>query len=121
MASGGNVIIHDREKNIEQYKLLIATFADNVEGSVYHYTNAKALRGIIANNELWLSNTLFVNDRTECNALWSDPDLFDEGELSNRFVIDDWEHSLRSQSAERDFILPRLARSLRSKCRRQIV
>ena len=32
---------------------------------IYHYTTLKALKGIIENNQLWLTNTMYQNDRYE--------------------------------------------------------
>ena len=41
---------------------------DRITGSIYHYTNAKAFKGIIESNEIWMTNALFVNDKTELRA-----------------------------------------------------
>ncbi len=38
---------------------------DNNIGCKYHYTTIKALRGIISNNTLWVSNAMFLNDKSE--------------------------------------------------------
>ncbi len=34
-------------------------------GCKYHYTTIKALRGIVENNNLWVSNAMFLNDKSE--------------------------------------------------------
>jgi hypothetical protein len=35
------------------------------DGSLYHYTNAEGLKGIIENNELWATSAYFLNDSAE--------------------------------------------------------
>ena len=35
---------------------------DEDEGLVWHYTNGTALQSILLKNELWASNTAFMND-----------------------------------------------------------
>ncbi len=87
----------DRERELEQYECLFKTFTDPLEGTeiIYHYTSANGLRGIVGSHELWLSNTAFVNDTTECEALKSEEDLFDENDFSNRYVKEAWSNYLK--------------------------
>lgn len=75
------------EKN-DQFSDLMDAFGDDVKGigTVYHYTSAEGLRGIIENAEIWLTNTKFVNDTTECRALWQLTGLFGAGKLTNPYV-----------------------------------
>jgi hypothetical protein len=82
----------DRERLLEQYECLNKTFTDPLEGieTIYHYTSANGLRGIVGRHELWLSNTAFVNDTTECKALKSEEDLFDKNDFSNPQVKERW-------------------------------
>lgn len=84
--------MYDRERMLEQGEGLIKTFTDPLEGieTIYHYTSANGLRGIVGSHELWLSNTAFVNDTTECKALKSEEDLFDEKDFSNPYVKEAW-------------------------------
>src|ERR1039458_6661183 len=65
-------------------------FADPCRGTIYHYTNAEGLRGIVDKHEIWMTNTAFVNDPTECKALSNAKDLFAETDLSNEFVKKAW-------------------------------
>ena len=81
----------NHEQKIEQYKRLIKTFTDPLEDDlIYHYTSEEGLRGILTNHEIWLTNTAFVNDTTECKALKSKKDLFDEEDFSNPDVKKAW-------------------------------
>jgi len=86
----------DREKSFEQYKRLIKSFADPCKGIIYHYTSAEGFRGIVERNEIWLTNTEFVNDPTECKALQTERDLFSEGELTNDLVKHAWDEFIKS-------------------------
>jgi len=60
---------------LSQYTELIEMFGDpfKIDQTVYHYTSAEGLKGIIENGEIWLTNTAFVNDTTECRAFWDLP------------------------------------------------
>ena len=75
-----------------QYENLREAFAYPCEGIICHYTSADGLRGIIDNHELWLTNTEFVNDTTECKALRDQKGLLDKyfSNISNKYVIDRW-------------------------------
>lgn len=90
----------DRERMLEQYECLFKTFTDPLEGTetIYHYTSANGLGGIVGSHELWLSNTAFVNDTTECKALKSKEDLFDEKDFSNPHVKEAWFKYLKSDT-----------------------
>lgn len=87
----------DRERKLEQLKHLFKTFTDPLVGTetIYHYTSADGLRGIVGSNELWLSNTAFVNDITECKALISEKELFDKKDFSNPQVKEKWFNYLK--------------------------
>ena len=85
------MLMDKRKKRIEQFKSLVRAFADPCEGTIYHYTSAEGLRGIVENHEIWLTNTVFVNDTTECKALKNEEDLFAENEFTNSFVREQWE------------------------------
>jgi hypothetical protein len=41
-----------------------------LDETVYHYTSAEGLRGIVTSGEIWLTNAAFVNDTTECRLFW---------------------------------------------------
>jgi len=80
--------------DIERLKKLIKAFADPLEGvdTIYHYTSAEGLRGIIESSEIWLTNTEFVNDKTECKVLQKEKEQFSNRDFSNEYVKEWWEH-----------------------------
>ncbi|MFZ5453023.1 MAG: DUF2971 domain-containing protein [Thermodesulfobacteriota bacterium] len=78
------------DDRIKKYENLIRAFADRCDGIIYHYTSCEGFRGIIENSEIWLTNTEFVNDTTECKALQEKKDLFSDDEFENDFVRDAW-------------------------------
>ncbi len=63
-------------------------FADPLEGvdTIYHYTSLEGLKGIIETHEIWLTNTEFVNDTTECKALSKIDGLLDK--VKNPYLKD---------------------------------
>jgi hypothetical protein len=83
----------NRAKMLAQFRKLIDAFSDPIETdeTIYHYTSAEGLRGILDSNEIWLTNTEFVNDTTECKALEQKKDLFAAGDLTNEHVRKAWE------------------------------
>jgi hypothetical protein len=83
----------DRKQHLKQVNDLIKTFADPCDGIIYHYTSARNFQGIVESGEIWLTNTDFVNDTTECKALLKETDLFGDDELSfNRYVKEHWQN-----------------------------
>ena len=82
----------DRQQHLKQVAELRKTFVDPCDGLIYHYTSVEGFKGIIETSELWLTNTEFVNDTTECNTLQKEKNLFGKEELSfNRYLIKQWE------------------------------
>jgi len=76
--------------DFEAVQNLIKGFADPCDKIIYHYTSAEGLMGIIGNNEIWLTNTAFVNDTSECKAL---KQKFKDQEIpsfTNNDVKDHW-------------------------------
>lgn len=97
----------DREKRIEQLKKLLETFADPGDGTIYHYTSAPGFQGIIENRELWLTNTEFVNDITECKMLQEEAKngLFNEEELSfNKYLKERWKDFICGKESNNYYI-----------------
>lgn len=84
----------ERQQKLNQFNNLMAAFADPIDDVIYHYTTDEGLRGIIENSELWLTNTAFVNDTTECKALQQEKDVFTESDLNNSKVKDSWKNYL---------------------------
>lgn len=93
---------NNRTKCIEQYKGLIKSFADPCNEVIYHYTSAEGLRGIIENNEIWLTNVAFVNDTTECRALQEENNLFVECEFTNKYVKNYWKRFTQDSPINKD-------------------
>jgi hypothetical protein len=81
----------DRKEYLKQFENLINAIADKCEGIIYHYTSSNGLLGIIENSELWLTNTAFVNDTSECKALIEEMNLSHDVRFSNKHVIEAWE------------------------------
>jgi hypothetical protein len=96
----------DREEHFRQVDKLIGTFADPCVGTIYHYTSTEGLQGIIESGEIWLTNTKFVNDTTECNALRQEKDLFGKDELSfNRYVNKWWDRFSKDKSQRNNYYI----------------
>lgn len=80
-----------------QFGDLYNAFADRFSSDdiIYHYTSAEGLRGIVADGEIWLTNTAFVNDTTECRAFWSlrTDDVLGSGSFPNKHVEERWKSS----------------------------
>jgi hypothetical protein len=82
---------------MSQYGDLVDAFADHFDAgeTLYHYTSAEGLKGIIASSEIWLTNTAFVNDTTECRAFWSlrTDDILGNDRFPNKYVEEWWRRS----------------------------
>jgi hypothetical protein len=83
------------EDLIKQWADLAKAFDDPFKAgeTVYHYTSAEGFRGIVASSEIWLTNTAFVNDTTECRAFGSlgRDDVLGSGPFPNEHVEKKWE------------------------------
>lgn len=78
----------------EQLKRLIQAFSEPYEGTVYHYTSADGVTGIIDKHEIWMSNTAFMNDTTELNMLQNAKALFQDSDFVNEAVKHEWWETL---------------------------
>lgn len=76
--------------NYDQYKKLIQAFSDPATGTIYHYTTADGVAGIIDKHEIWMSNTAFMNDSTELKMLSHSKDLFKDSDFINETVREEW-------------------------------
>lgn len=56
---------------------------DRVSGTIYHYTTAKGFEGIVKSKEIWMTNALFVNDKTELRASFEADDIFKDIQFNN--------------------------------------
>jgi hypothetical protein len=69
-----------------EYDLLIKLMHEISEprkGTVYHYTTAEGVAGIIGNHEIWMSNTAFMNDTTELRMLQNTPSILRKNDFTN--------------------------------------
>jgi len=100
------VPMNDREQHLKQVDELIKTFADPCEEITYHYTTVESFQGIIESSEIWLTNTEFVNDITECNALRQQRDLFEKDELPfNRYIKEWWERFFKDKNQRNNYYI----------------
>lgn len=60
------------------------------KGTVYHYTSADGIAGIIGNHEIWMSNTAFTNDTTELRMLQNTPSILEEKDFTNKNMSRAW-------------------------------
>jgi len=88
--------------NAVEYDLLIKVMheiSEPCKGTVYHYTSADGIAGIIDNHEIWMSNTAFMNDKTELRMLRDNPTILNENDFTNEHVRNAW----RNMSEQRYF------------------
>ena len=78
-----------RADKYEHLKKLIQAFSEPCRGTVYHYTSANGISGIIDKREIWMSNTAFMNDATELKVLENDTGIKDN-DFTNDAVKEAW-------------------------------
>ena len=78
-----------RADKYEHLKKLIQAFSEPYRGTVYHYTSAEGISGIIDKHEIWMSNTAFMNDTTELKALEKATGIKDS-DFTNDAVKEEW-------------------------------
>jgi curved DNA-binding protein CbpA len=81
-----------KEKAME-YDLLIKLMyqmSEPCKGTVYHYTSADGVAGIISNHEIWMSNTAFMNDTTELRMLQNAPSILTGDDFTNEHMKRAW-------------------------------
>ena len=81
----------------EQLKKLIQAFSEPYSGTIYHYTSADGISGIIDNHEIWMSNTAFMNDTTELKMLQNAEAIFKDNDFANDAVRREWRETLERQ------------------------
>src|ERR1035437_2968896 len=67
-----------RADKYEHLKKLIQAFSEPYQGTVYHYTGADGISGIVDKHQIWMSNTAFMNDTTELKALENATDILND-------------------------------------------
>ncbi len=86
----------------EQLKKLIQAFSEPYRGTIYHYTSADGISGIIDNHEIWMSNTAFMNDTTELKMLQNAEAIFKDTDFANDAVRREWHETLERQGFNRN-------------------
>ena len=76
----------------EELDRLLQAFSDPHKETIYHYTSADGILGIIDNHELWMSNAEFMNDSTELRMLKNSKDMFRDQDFENVAVRNAWEN-----------------------------
>ncbi|MFC1676355.1 hypothetical protein ACFL3G_04755 [Planctomycetota bacterium] len=90
----------DSDKCFEVMKKLHNKIKDKVIDTIYHYTNVKGFKGIVESNEIWMTNTLFVNDKTELRSLLQGSDVFKSVEFKNPKLFDAFKDKPREYGQE---------------------
>lgn len=78
---------------------LIQAFSEPYRGTVYHYTSADGVAGIIDNHEIWMSNAAFTNDTTDLRMLdqKNAQDILKDNDFTNDSVKLRWHEILERQ------------------------
>ena len=79
-----------RADKYEALRKLIQAFSEPYKGTVYHYTSADGIFGIIDKHEIWMSNTTFMNDTTELKALENATGILKDNDFTNDAVKKSW-------------------------------
>ncbi len=94
----------------DQLKRLIQAFSQPYRGSIYHYTSADGVSGIIDKHEIWMSNTAFMNDTTELKMLQNAQVIFKDGDFTNDAVRFEWHEMLKRQDRYIDYYMASFSR-----------
>ena len=78
----------DRDECFKVTKKLIDKIKDRVTGTICHYTGIEGFKGIIKSKEIWMTNALFVNDRTELRTSLAGKDDFNDVNFTNPGLFD---------------------------------
>jgi len=79
-----------RADKYEHLKRLVKAFSEPYQGTIYHYTSADGISGIIDKHEIWMSNTAFMNDTTELKALENATGMLKDNDFTNDAVRGEW-------------------------------
>lgn len=111
------MVSDEKKQHIERINNLIRGFDDPCDGTIYHYTSSQGLQGIIGSHELWLTNTEFVNDITECRALYEEAKrglLSDEDLSNNPYVKKSWEYFQNTRSKDSNYYVASFSKNKNS-------
>ena len=73
----------NRNECVKVMRRIATRIKDNVSGTIYHYTKAKGFEGIVKSNEIWMTNSLFVNDKEELRAPFRGAEIFGDHQFIN--------------------------------------
>ncbi len=90
---------------------LMQAFSEKYSGTVYHYTSAEGVAGIISNHEIWMSNTAFMNDTTELRTLQDERSILKDGDFTNEHVKRAWHNMQRSRSFHSNYYMASFSRA----------
>lgn len=76
---------------------LLRIFSERYTGTIYHYTSAEGIAGIINNHEIWMSNTAFMNDTTELRTLQDESNILKDDDFTNKYMRRAWHDIQRSR------------------------
>jgi hypothetical protein len=79
-----------RANKYEALGKLIQAFSKPYKGTVYHYTSADGISGIIGKHEIWMSNAAFTNDTTELKTLKNETGILKDNDFTNDAVKERW-------------------------------
>jgi len=88
--------------DLENQKKLYRAFSKPYRGTVYHYTSADGISGIIDKGEIWMTNIAFVNDTTELKALKNATDVLRDEDFTNYAVREEWRRMVDQTGITRD-------------------
>lgn len=94
----------EQQVKYEQLKRLIQAFSEPYRGTIYHYTSADGVSGIIDKHEIWMSNAAFTNDTTELRMLQHTQAIFKDSDFMYDAVRHEWHETLERQRYEDRYI-----------------
>ena len=89
---------------------LMQAFSEQYTGTVYHYTSAEGVAGIISNHEIWMSNTAFMNDTTELRMLQNSRTILKKSDFKNEYVRRAWHDMTQQRSLDPNYYMASFSR-----------
>jgi hypothetical protein len=86
-------------------------FSEQYSGTVYHYTSADGVAGMISNHEIWMSNTAFMNDTTELRTLQDDRSILKDSDFTNEYVRHAWNNMQQRRSFDTNYYMASFSRA----------
>jgi len=86
-------------------------FSEKYTGTLYHYTSAYGVAGIISNHEIWMSNTAFLNDTTELRMLQNAQSILKDDDFTNEYVKREWRRIQGQRSLQTNYYMASFSRA----------